>query len=805
MHTTPEPDEYDPHKHAATHSELSGRAADVVQARDVSGGVHFHHPPAAEHRADVPVPRQLPPDVWDFVNRDAELQRLDLKLLRHESSARVSALCVIVGTAGVGKTAFALHWAHKVQHEFPDGQLYVNLRGYDPGSPVTPHQALERFLRALDVPASAIPRELEDRATLFRSRLAGRRILVVLDNASGPGQVRPLLPGTSDCLVLVTSRSRLSGLVARDGAYRLTLNLLDEAEATTLLRKASADYRSTDSATDLAELSRLCARLPLALRIAAERAASQPTIPLRELIARLRDESELWDALTASHDDESDAVRSVFAWSYRGLTAGAHRLFRLLGLHPGPEFSTHAAAALVEATVGEARRLLDELVGTHLLEQIARDRYQFHDLLRAYALDEARHEDPDTAGAALRRLLLWYLRTADACMATAVPGAFRTSLAEQAEGSPPMSFDDQTEAITWFDQERSNLLAAAQAAHSAGMPDLAWQIPAAIQRMYARYNHFDDWRTACTIALPAVREVGDRSGEAVIIESLAKLHTQSFELDQGIEFHQAALALRQGIGDRIGQVSSLNGIALAALRGHRLDQAHDYFERAHSMAMELDDHAWQAITANGLAHVHLEAEDYKQAHELNRIALTLYREVGNEAGEGDALRCASEIQRRTGHLEQAYESIDRALGIAEEARNPVWEGWWLLDLGRLQVALGQAEDALETYHRAAALQRRIGDRSREGIVWDAIGQAYAALDRYPEATEFHRTAAERHRQLGDRWNLALTLTHLAHALTATGARAEASTHANEAQQILAEFTDPAARRLHNQVSALSAE
>ncbi|WP_349876351.1 NB-ARC domain-containing protein [Micromonospora sp. HUAS YX12] len=345
-------------------SELSG-PADLVQARDVYGAVHFHS--GNPHPADPP-PRQLPGDVRGFVNRVKELRALD-RLLGDDAVA--ASLVVLTGTAGVGKTALALRWAHAVRHRFPDGELYANLRGYDPGQPSRPEQVLDRFLRALGVPASAIPADLEDRETLYRSRLADRRVLVVLDNAATVRQVRPLLPGTSSCLVIVTSRSMLSGLVSRDGGRRLTLRMLAEEDAVTLLQDVTAEYRTGDDAVELAELARLCARLPLALRIAAERAASRPFMPLSELIHDLRDESALWDALTAEDGEEADAVRSVFAWSYRALNTPAARLFRLLGLHPGPDLGTPAAAALAGSPVSQIRQPLDALVGAHLLEQSA--------------------------------------------------------------------------------------------------------------------------------------------------------------------------------------------------------------------------------------------------------------------------------------------------------------------------------------------------------------------------------------------------------------------------------------------------
>ena len=270
----------------------------------------------------LPIPRQLPGDVRGFVNRSTELRRLNAVLTGDSDEPRVVSIHVITGMAGVGKTSLALHWAHQVWESFPGGQLYTNLRGYDPGFPVTPLEALNGFLMALQMPAGAIPTDVESAAALYRSLLAGRQMLVILDNAATVEQVRPLLPGTAGCLVLVTSRSQLSGLAVRDGARRLTLRTLPEPEAVTLLRTVTAAYREGDDSDKLVELAGLCARLPLALRIAAERAASHPFMRLDDLIEDLRDESALWKALSLESDGEKGSVgfsRSWYRYNWGGV------------------------------------------------------------------------------------------------------------------------------------------------------------------------------------------------------------------------------------------------------------------------------------------------------------------------------------------------------------------------------------------------------------------------------------------------------------------------------------------------------
>jgi hypothetical protein len=559
---------------------VSGTSRDVVQAGSVSGGIHFHGP----RDAVPPPPRQLPADVRGFVNRKRELERLNAILPGDDGTPLVVTVCVIAGTAGAGKTSLALRWAHQVRDRFPDGQLYVNLRGYHPGRPVQPAEALHHFLTTLGVPAASVPADPESAAALYRSLLADRRALIVLDNAATAAQVRPLLPGNARSLVIVTSRSRLSGLAIREGAHRLTLGTLPAAEAVALLKAVTAGYRPEDDASKLAELARLCAGLPLALRIAAERAATRPYLRIDDLIAELRDESALWDALSPGEEEESDAVRTVFAWSYRALPPQAARLFRLLGLHPGPAFGLHAAAALAGAPPGRVRQLLDILVGAHLLEQTAPDRYEFHDLLRVYAADQAREEEPsDERTAALRRLLGWYLHTADAAQSLIEPEEPHLTLAPPDTAVTPLTFPDYDAAANWAESEHANLLAATRAAEAAGLDTLAWQLPAVHYYAQAPSASVLNWLEAGRSGLAAARRSGARSGEALLLEQLGMSHTRLNDLAASEECHRGALAIRRELGDRYGEANSLNLLGLTHLHRRELDAATDHFEQAHAL------------------------------------------------------------------------------------------------------------------------------------------------------------------------------------------------------------------------------
>ncbi|MGF1430411.1 ATP-binding protein [Kitasatospora sp. LaBMicrA B282] len=777
-----------------TRAELSGTAGHVVQARDVHGSVHFHAAPPGEPRPEGgPVPWQLPPVVSGFVNRAAERATLDRLLAEQPPGPRI---LVITGTAGVGKTSLALHWAHTARRHFPDGQLYANLHGHDPEAPATPAQVLHHFLRALDVPAAAIPADPEALAAAYRSLLAERRLLVVLDNAATAAQVRPLLPAAPGCLVVVTSRSRLPGLGVREGARHLTLDVFPEPEAVALLLAVMAEYRSGDDPAELAQLARLCARLPLALRIAAERAAGRPLMPLDDLIQDLRDESGLWDALSAADAEgaeESEAVRTVFAWSYRALPAEAARLFRLLGLHPSGEFSDLAAAALAGTALRPTRRLLDALVAAHLVEQTAADRYRFHDLLRAYAIDQARScaEAPEENERALRRVLTWYLHAADALQAAVAPHEPRVALEPLEPGVEPPVFTGFATAMAWYRAEQDNLPAALHAADAAGADRIVWQLAVVLRAVYMTENPFAQWFATTRLALAAARRSGDRAAEAELLESLGMAHTQCHQPDAAAEQYRAALALRREVGDRLGEALTLNGIGLLELRRHRPQAAASAFEQGLALVRRLGDRHWEPRITVNLAQPQAELGRLAEAEAAIGHGLALFRADGAHRPAGNALHLLSIVQLAAGRPDEALQSAEAAVDLAVELGSASAEGYWLTQLGRVQLALGRPAEALAGLHRAAQLLRRVGNPSREATAWDETGLAYRVLGLDREAAEFHRRALAVHRELGDHWRCALALAHL----TAVLAPEEANRCRAEALGLLAEFDDPAAVRL----------
>ena len=771
----------------------------MVQAHDISGGIHFHGHGVG---GGLQTPRQLPGDVAGFVNRTSELERIDGLVIREHGQSATAVVCVIAGTAGVGKTSLAVRWAHRQRARFPDGQLYVNLRGYDPGEPVNAHQVLERFLAAFGVAPGAVPVGTEARSELYRSLLADRRVLVVLDNANTVGQVRPLLPGAEGCLTLVTSRRRLSGLVVRDGAARVTLEIFPEAEAVRLLRATTADYRTGDDEREVAELARLCARLPLALRIAAERAAARPRMPLGELIQDLRDKSSLWDALSSEDDEEADAVRTVFAWSYRALPPATARFFRLLGLHPATDFSTQAAAALAGVSVTEARRLLDALVGAHLLEQTARDRHQFHDLLRAYALDQANHEEsPEQRDHCLAQMCGWYLHaTSAAVRALDADSAADWGIYVPLEGDlelPVVTGYDQ--ALSWIGTEAENLFAIVNAAAAAGLSETTWRLAALLRLAYMDFHLVGAWIPAGEDALESARGSNDKLGECVTLIGLGICYRLGRRHQEAVKAHNAALSIAREINDELQTAAALVSLAIDQWRGWQLEEARRLHEQALDVELVGDGRDfWVGWAVSGLAQVIFEQGHLEEAYVRIREAFECV--TPTRYAHAEFLWIQARIQRELGQTAQASLSIHEALDRAREMNNPILEGVVEIEVGRVLLGAGRPDEALAALQHAVTILRRLGDRSREADALNATGEVYQVLDRFDEAIDFHRRAAALHRELADPWQLALALTSLATALACIDNIDEASHFYREALRSIADYDDPRAQALRARIS-----
>ncbi len=727
------------------------------------------------------VPRQLPAAVGHFVGREAELKALN-GLLDQACHGGAVVISAIEGTAGVGKTALAVHWAHQVAERFPDGQLYVNLRGYDPDQPMPAAEALAGFLRALGVARPDIPVEVAERAAWYRSLLAGRRMLVVADNAGSVEQVRSLLPGTPGCVAVVTSRDSLAGLVARDGAQRLDLDLLPSGEAVGLLRALIGGRVDADLGA-AAALAGQCSRLPLALRVAAELAVARPSALLADLVGYLADQQQRLDLLDAGGDPRT-AVRAVFSWSYRSLDARAARAFRLLGLHPGPDLDRYAAAALTGSTLEQAGHVLDELARAHLIQAARGGRYAMHDLLRAYAPELAADQE---RRAALTRLFDHYLHTAAAAMDTLFPAERhrRPRVPRSATPAPPVG--DPAAARAWLDAERAILVASAAYAAAHGWSAHATHLAATLFRYlegghdldavtihsHARYAAAQagdriaeatalndlglaDFRQgrceqAASLLQQAValsREAGDQTGEARALGNLSLVDFQRGRSQEATGCLRQALAIFHETGDRTSEARALGSLGLADLRQGRCQQATSHFHQALALFRGVGDRTGEAHALSGLGLVSSQQSRFREASKRLQQALTLFRETGDRSGEAYALSNLGDVHRRQGRSQPATRHHEQALTLFREIRNQAGEAKALNGLGEVLLGTGHPEQARTQHTSALALARRIADQHQQARAHHGLAHVYQATGDPGPARQHWHEALTRYSDLG---------------------------------------------------------
>ncbi|MFC8368231.1 BTAD domain-containing putative transcriptional regulator [Streptomyces sp. NPDC057239] len=629
-------------------------------------------------------PAQLPADLPAFVGRQAELQRIRALLPEDGSPPATLVISAIGGMGGIGKSALAVHWAHEVADRFPDGQLYINLRGFDPtGSVMTPDEAVRVFLDALGVPPQRIPGDFDAQVALYRSVLARRRVLVLLDNARDTEQVRPLLPGSPGSLVIVTSRSRLSGLIAGEGAHPLTLDQMTPTEAFDLLAARLGTDRLAEEPRAAGEIIARCGRLPLALAIVAAHAGVRPGFPLSAIAEEVRDSHGSLDAF-AGGDDITTDVRAVFSWSYKALSAPAARLFRLLGLHCGPDISVPAVAALAGLPPREARGLLGELTRAHLLTEHFPGRCTLHDLLRVYAAERARAEETARErDDAVERLLTWYLHTADATYPHITPNRRRIPLEPLPDGCRPLVFTTREEALEWCETERPNLVGAVHQAAGSGQPGIAWRLPAVLWGFFYLRSHTHEWLDTATTGLAAARAAHDRKGEAQALADRSAALRDSGRLEEAIGPLREAMAIFRDLGNAAGRTS----------------------------------------TVANLGDAYLQAGHLRKAVEYTRRGLAIARATGNVWSQGIALSNLGDAYQRLGRFDEAVDCLEQALAILRAHDNRWVEGITLDILGTVHRRLHRYDEAVEHYHQALKTHRDIGNRWGEGHTLGNLGDA----------------------------------------------------------------------------------
>ncbi|HET9256358.1 MAG TPA: tetratricopeptide repeat protein [Pseudonocardiaceae bacterium] len=748
--------------------------------------VEIYHALQHQTRQDTPpklarvVPAQLPADVDRFTGRVRELAELNHALagtakqtnaVGGESTA--VAISMISGTAGVGKTALALRWAHRVRGDYPDGQLYVNLRGYDSEQPMSAGDALAAFLRSLGLAGSEIPLEIDERAAVYRSLLNGRRILVVLDNAATVGQIRPLLPGIASCLVVVTSRDSLAGLVARDGARRLDLDPLPPEDAVTLLRALIGRRIDTEPGA-AATLAEQCARLPLALRVAAELAAARPGASLAELVTELSDEHRRLELFDAGGDPRT-AVRGVFSWSYRHLPSDAARMFRLIGLHPGTDFDVYAAATLANISLKRAQQLLDLLTRTHLIQLTRSSRYGMHDLLRAYATYLAAEEEPEQERrAALTRLFDHYLSTTAAAMDTLVPAPQdRPPPPTRSDATPSPLLADPTTARAWLDAERATLTTVTTYTAAHGWPGHATRLATTLYCYLETGGHYLDALSILTHARHAARQTSDPSAEARALTNLGLVYFWQGHYQEATAHHQQALALCREIDDRAGEADALTRLGLVYQQQGSYQQATEHHQQALALFREIGHRDGEANVLDDIGVAYWHQGHYGQAAEHLERALALFREIGHRVGEAHALGYLGLIHQRQGRYGQAAEHLECALALFHEIGHRIGEARALAPLGDVYQHQGRYAEAIEHLERALVLFREVGDRGGEADALALLGGVYQRQGHYEQADDHQQQALALYREIGYPTGEARALNNLGEIRHATGQLREA--------------------------------
>jgi DNA-binding SARP family transcriptional activator/Tfp pilus assembly protein PilF len=639
-------------------------------------------------------PAQLPADIGDFTGRGSHLAQLRSLLTRSSGTDNPSALtiAVVAGTGGLGKTTLAVHAAHSLRDEFPDGQLYVNLRGAAE-QPAMPEEVLARLLRDLGVMPGQVPAGQEERAALYRTRLAGRRVLIVLDDARGAAQVRPLLPGSASCAVIVTSRHRLADLA---GSRLVDLDVLDDEDAHRLLTAIIGPERAAAEPGAVSEVLAACAGLPLAIRIAGARLASRRGWTVSTLARRLADQRRRVDELTSG----DMAVRACFDVSFdslpKSVTADgvdpAHA-FRLLGVWQGPGISLPAAAALVGQPEDPVADALEILVDAHLLESRAPDWYSFHDLLRAYAGERAQAEEgAETVNDAVARILDWYLRAADAAAAVIVPYRDRVPLGPADPAASALHFETTDGALTWSSQERANLVAATRQAAAVARHDVAWKLSVATMAGFELHGYRSEWSATSTVALSSARLANDRYGEAWVLNNIAILLSTQ-EAEGAIAHFEQAMAIRAEIDDRHGQIQTATNLAFCYL----LQGQHD-----------------QAVTAG-------------------KYALQLQRDSGRRHGEGITLCNLGEAYLGLGRYEEAIATLQEALPVVRETGSVRIEAYVLRNLGQAHLDLGQSTEGAGLLEQALVIHKATGDALGQAQDLQLLGHARSLTRQRPAA------------------------------------------------------------------------
>jgi tetratricopeptide (TPR) repeat protein/transcriptional regulator with XRE-family HTH domain len=722
--------------------------------------------------------RTLPRDVTSFTGRRAEL-RLLTEAIEDGDAGGVVGICAIGGMAGIGKTAFAVHAAHLLAPQFPDGQIYLPLHGHTPGqNPVDPAEALSSLLLTAGVPANQIPPGLETRSRLWRDHLAGMRLLLVLDDAAGHEQVRPLLPGTAGSLVLVTSRRHLTAL---EDTHTINLDTLPAVEAAELLIRLAGRPGLDAGDAAVGELTRLCGYLPLAIGMLSRQLAHHPAWSCGSLAADL---AAARDRLAFMHA-ENLSVAAAFGLSYDDLTPGQQQMFRRLGLHPGNDVEAYAAAALDGVPLAQARQHLEALYDQQLLTEPGYGRYRMHDLILEHARSLAAEDPAGDSDLALGRLLDYYLHAALAAgrklPQKKSPGSSRTAAVDGPVQAPDLSTRERS--IEWIGAERQNLQAAASYALLGSRRGDASLIVTSMHPYLRGNGHWDQAQSLYQVVIGAALEAADQVAEAGALTDLGEIQQLIGDYPLAAACLTRALDLYRELGDRLGEASALNelGIVQLAINDHPASvRCH---EEALALYTALGSRPGEASALNELGLVQRAIGDYRESTVSHERALRLYRELGNRVGEASALNRLAQMQRSTGDYPRASANHELALRLHRELGNLIGQATALYGQGIVHEAAGDNERAAASHKEALELYRSLSYRYGEATALHGLGQVQVATGDHQEATVSYERALALNRELGNRVGQASSLTGLAAAARANGDYAAAAEHGRTALQL----------------------
>ncbi|MCO1575371.1 tetratricopeptide repeat protein [Crossiella sp. SN42] len=701
------------------HNEVSGLVGGhLVQAHTIFGGIHLNGDSQSELR-----PQQLPPALRIFVGRKQELARLDAALDESRISA---AIFIIDGTGGIGKTSLAIYWAQQHIDRFPDGQLYVNMRGFDPSNPpMQPDAALRGFLSGLGVEPTLIPSDIDTQTALYRSLVANKRMLVVIDNALDLSQVDPLLPGSASCLAIVTSRNRLTGLAMR-GAYPINLDFLNQAEARELMQEHLEASRMAAESDAVNEILDYCAGLPMAISIMAARAAVSAKLPLFALAEELRNESGRLDGLDGG--DLSTSLRTVFSCSYQDLSEDVAFTFRLLGLAPGPEISLAAVAELNAESVTRTRILLRTLETAHLLQQPSPERYRLHDLIRLHISELASQKEPlESQEAALRRLVCYYLSKSSAGAALIDPARQAVDISVSAEETDGRVFRSLAEALIWFDVEYPCLIAAQKLAESRDWNLEAIQFTQALAPFQYRRDLVNDRHSVREVALRAAQKLND---QAILIKAHRNFGQSCSEMgahQEALEHLDSALALAEQYGDIRDIAFTHNVLALTWSAQDDHKQALAHVTEALQLFRKLGEIVWEGDALNSIGWHHAHLGNFKLARQFCEQSLAIDRQLRDELGEAVTLKTLGYIARRNQCHNEALDHYGRILTLSRQLDSAVMEAEALDCIGQCHADLGRAVEACKILSQARDLYRKIGRDSEANRTQDSINSINGPL------------------------------------------------------------------------------